>query len=125
MNVTDLLALGTIWAKANALAMRWILPIDVTFSNGVPMSGVSRHSEEWRRSHHNSLQIFRCVPPVLTAFCPPSRTVLYITIVTIRVALVDEIGLLVAVLSSSVPRSDYRSLEWVSEDRNGAPQVDG
>jgi len=100
VNMADRLALGTIWAKVNALAMRWILLIDVTFSNGVPMSGASRHSEERRRSDHSSLEIFHSASPVLTAFCPPSRTVLYITIVTITLLVADELGLLVAVLST-------------------------
>jgi hypothetical protein len=100
VNTADPLGLGTIWAKVNALAMKWILLIDVTFSNGVPMSGVSRHIEGRRRSDHSSLEIFLSVFPVLTAFCPSSRTVLYITIVTITLRLADKLGLLVAVPST-------------------------
>jgi len=78
VNVVDPLAPGTIWAKANVLAMRWIRLIDVIFSNGVQMSGVNRHSEERRRSSdHGSLKIFHRVLPVPTVFHAPSSPVLY------------------------------------------------
>jgi hypothetical protein len=74
VNTADPLGLGTIWAKVNALAMKWILLIDVTFSNGVPMSGVSRHIEGRRRSDHSSLEIFHSAIPVLAHRRAPSCT---------------------------------------------------